>query len=80
MLNPYEANLDLTDKDDRKLFTDASKGLKEEYCNTGGLSASVKITIGVITPIVILVAAVPVVIKLCYVCYKKKPSKYEALS
>ena len=30
ILNPFEANLDLTDKDDRKLFADASKGLKDE--------------------------------------------------
>ena len=30
ILNPYEANLDLTDKDDRKLFADASKGLKDD--------------------------------------------------
>jgi len=40
MLNPYEAGLDLTDKDDRKLFTDASKGLKEEIYSMGKERAS----------------------------------------
>ena len=32
LLNPYDADLDLMNKDDRKLFQDASKGLtsKEE--------------------------------------------------
>ena len=30
LLNPYKADLDLSDKDDRKLFAEASKGLKEE--------------------------------------------------
>ena len=30
LLNPYEADLDQSDKDDRKLFAEASKGLKEE--------------------------------------------------
>ena len=30
MLNPYDAVLDLSNKDDRKLFSDACKGLKEE--------------------------------------------------
>ena len=29
LLNPYEADLNLNDKDDRKLFSEASKGLKE---------------------------------------------------
>ena len=30
ILNTFEANLDLTDKNDRKLFPEASKGLKDE--------------------------------------------------
>ena len=30
ILNPYEVSLDLSDKDDRKLFKEGSKGLKEE--------------------------------------------------
>ena len=29
LLNPYEADLDLSDKEDRKLFAEASKGLKD---------------------------------------------------
>ena len=29
VLNPYDADLDLTDKDDRKLYNDGCKGLKE---------------------------------------------------
>ena len=35
ILNPYEAELDLTDKDDRKLFAEVSKGLKEDYLLNG---------------------------------------------
>ena len=28
LLNPYDADLDLSDKDDRKLFQEGSKGIK----------------------------------------------------
>ena len=30
ILNPHDLDLDLTDKDDRKLFAEASKGLSEK--------------------------------------------------
>ena len=30
LLNPYDAELDLNAKDDRRLFTEASKGIKSE--------------------------------------------------
>ena len=30
VLNPYDKALDLTDKEDRKLFTEGCKGIKEE--------------------------------------------------
>ena len=30
MLNPYDADLDLSNKEDRKLFTEGSKGVREK--------------------------------------------------
>ena len=30
MLNPYDADLDLTDKEDRKMFTEGCKGVSEK--------------------------------------------------
>ena len=35
ILNPYDANLELTNRDYRKLFQDACKGLKDEDRFTG---------------------------------------------